>query len=141
MGYLIERVSYLRGLADGMKLNKESDEVRLLEEIIELIDDVATSVEALEEQHDDLSETLADLEEDFCDLEDYIYEDEDDDELCCDEIECPNCGSILSIDEDLIADDDSITVQCPGCGEDVTIDFECDGDCCGCTGCDDLDEE
>ena len=141
MGYLIERVSYLRGLADGMKLNKEADEVRLLEEVIELIDDIATSVESLEEQQDDLSEIVANLEEDFCDLEDYIYEDEDDDELCCDEIECPNCGSILSIDEDLITDDDSITVQCPGCGEDVTIDFECDGDCCGCTGCDDIDEE
>ncbi|MBQ8164532.1 MAG: hypothetical protein IJZ94_01770 [Clostridia bacterium] len=139
MGYLIERVSYLRGLADGMKLDKDSNEVRLLDEIIELIDDIATSVESLEEQQDDLSETLADLEEDFCDLEDYIYEDED--ELCCDELECPNCGSILSIDEDILDDSDEITIKCPNCGEDVSIDFECDGDCCGCAGCDDEEEE
>ena len=37
MGYLSERVSYLRGLADGMKLNEDTNEGRLLKEIIEVL--------------------------------------------------------------------------------------------------------
>ena len=43
MGYLSERVSYLRGLADGLSLNKESAESRLFDEIIELLDDISSS--------------------------------------------------------------------------------------------------
>jgi hypothetical protein len=52
MGYLSERVSYLRGLADGLSLNKESAESRLFDEIIELLDDISIlSLTRLEESY------------------------------------------------------------------------------------------
>lgn len=152
MGYLAERVSYLRGLADGLSLNKETAESRLFDEIIELLDDIASSVEGLEEQQDDLADELSDMEESICDLEDEIYaEDYNEDDYVCEEISCPNCGTILPIDTDIF-EEDEIHITCPTCGEDVTIELDdedelcdddllvdCDGDCCSC--CEDCDEE
>lgn len=142
MGYLAERVSYLRGLADGLSLNKDSAESRLFDEMIELLDDIASSVEGLEEQHDDLADEVSDMEESICDLEEIIYDDgeEDEDIGVCDEFVCPNCGATLPIDDELL-DGDKLHIECPVCKEDVTIelDDECDGDCFGC--CADCDEE
>jgi hypothetical protein len=148
MGYLSERVSYLRGLADGLSLNKESAESRLFDEIIELLDDISSSVEGLEEQHGDLADEVSDMEESICDLEEEVYADDeyyDDEDCVCEELACPNCDTILPIDADLF-ESEEIHITCPTCGEDVTIELEdddcfddCDGDCCCC--CEDCDEE
>ncbi len=148
MGYLAERVSYLRGLADGLSLNKESAESRLFDEIIELLDDIAASVEGIEEQQDDLVDEVSDMEESICDLEEEVYADEyyDDEDCVCEELACPNCGTVLPIDAELL-DEDEIHITCPTCNEDVTIELEdeddcydeCDGDCCSC--CEGCDEE
>jgi hypothetical protein len=88
MGYLSERVSYLRGLADGLSLNKESAESRLFDEIIELLDDISSSVEGLEEQHGDLADEVSDMEESICDLEEEVYADAyyDDEDCVCEEL-------------------------------------------------------
>jgi len=151
MGYLAERVSYLRGLADGLSLNKDTAESRLFDEIIELLDDIASSVEGLEEQQDDLADELSDMEESLCDLEDEVYAEDCDDDYVCEEISCPNCGTVLPIDTDIL-EEDEIHITCPTCSEDVTIELDdeefyddddlfvdCDGDCCSC--CEECDEE
>ena len=140
MGYLSERVSYLRGLVDGIKLDENSPESRIFGEIIELLDDMASSIENIDEKQNDISEELADTQED---LYDFLYDDEDADEDEDDFIEefrCPNCGEILPVDEELLESDEEITLDCPGCGEKVTISTEdacddyddCDGDCDNC---------
>ena len=158
MGYLAERVSYLRGLVDGISLDKSSPESRIFDEILELFEDIVTSVEAIDEKQDALTEELEYTREDVDALfYDEDFEDEDDDEddeeddedeyddyeeeEYYDEFECPNCGEILPVDEALLDTEDEITLTCPGCGEKVTIsfvddeddeDFECDGDCENC---------
>lgn len=126
MGYLTERVSYLRGLVDGIKLDESSPESRIFAEIIELLDDLASSVESIDEKQNDISEELADTQED---LYDYLYGEEDEDDEFYEELRCPNCGEILPIDEDLLESDEEITLKCPGCGEDVTISSEEEPDC------------
>ena len=157
MGYLAERVSYLRGLVDGISLDKSSPESRIFDEILELFEDIVTSVEAIDEKQEALTEELEYTREDVDALyydEDYDDEDEDDeddeeyeDEDYYDEFECPNCGEVLPVDEALLDVEDEITLTCPGCGEKVTISFvddeddeygeeddgfECDGDCENC---------
>ena len=152
MGYLAERVSYLRGLVDGISLDKSSPESRIFDEILELFEDIVTSVEAIDEKQDSLTEELEYTREDVDAL---YYEDEDDEdyeeEEYYDEFECPNCGEVLPVDEALLDTEDEITLTCPGCGEKVTIsfvddeedeededeDFECDGDCENCPAGDD----
>ena len=61
MGFLSERVSYLRGLADGMKLDQNTNEGKLLKEIIELLDDIAVSVEDMEEVQNDIQDGTCQL--------------------------------------------------------------------------------
>lgn len=155
MGYLAERVSYLRGLVEGINLDKNSNESRIFDEIIELLDDMATSIEGLEADQQDLSDELEETQLDVDDLIDAVFEDEefddedyededyfDEEEEYCEELACPNCGAVLPIDVDLL-DEDEIVIKCPDCGEDVTIEFveedeaededgECDGDCANC---------
>lgn len=134
MGYLAERVSYLRGLVDGISLDKSSPESRIFDEILELFEDIVTSVEAIDEKQDSLTEELEYTREDvdalYYDDEDFEDDedgDEDDEEYeeeeYYDEFECPNCGEILPVDEALLDTEDEITLTCPGCGEKVTISF------------------
>ena len=146
MGYLAERVSYLRGLAAGLSMNKDSAESRLFDEIIELLDDIASSVEGLEEQQDGLADEIGDIEESICDLEEAVFEyedDEEDEDFVCAELECPNCGAVLPIDEDLLDNSEEIRLVCPGCGEEVSVEIDeedfCDGCCETCD--EDCDEE
>lgn len=153
MGYLTERVSYLRGLVDGIKLDENSPESRIFAEIIELLDDMATSIEDVDEKQSDMLEEFSDLQDDVInhiygeddldeDYDDDRDEDEDDGEFDPEEFVCPNCGEILPVDEDLLESEEEITLDCPGCGEKVTITLEDDEPDCeeypGCGGkCDD----
>ena len=135
MGYLTERVSYLRGLVDGIKLDENSPESRIFGEIIELLDDMATSIESIDDKQNLLEENLTETQDDLYgflygeeDEEDEDEYDEEDDEEFFEEFVCPNCGESLPVDEELLESEEEITLECPGCGEKVTITYEDDED-------------
>ena len=127
-----EKVAYLKGLADGLNIDKASAEGKLFSAIIDVLDDLALSMEDLTDQIDAVDEDLGDLEE-------YVYEDDDD--FCsgdcegcdgCDgfgefeedslyEIECPACHEIIYFDEELFDDDDD-SIECPNCGTVLELD-------------------
>ena len=138
-----EKVAYLKGLADGLNIDKASAEGKLFSAIIDVLDDLALSMEDLTDQIDAVDEDLGDLEE-------YVYEDDDD--FCsgdcegcdgCDgfgefeedslyEIECPACHEIIYFDEELFDDDDD-SIECPNCGtvlelDDIALEDEDDED-------------
>ncbi|WP_251449126.1 CD1247 N-terminal domain-containing protein [Vermiculatibacterium agrestimuris] len=132
-----EKVAYLKGLAEGLELDTaKSKEGKLISVMIGILEEIGLSIEDLEENADALGEELDAVSDDLADVEEIIYgEDEDDDECgCCDdedffEVECPNCGAELDIDESIL---EAGTVECPGCGSKFAIDLtddECD---CGC---------
>ena len=77
---LSDKVSYIRGLMEGMQFNTDSNEGRLLDKIIELLGDMADEIEAVSDAQDELSEYVDSIDEDLADLEDAIFDDEDDDE-------------------------------------------------------------
>ena len=65
MSKLTDRISYLQGLAEGMKLNPEKDSNRLILEILDVLGEVGDSFEALAESHGELSdyvESIGDLD-------------------------------------------------------------------------------
>ena len=124
---IAEKVSYIKGLAEGLKLNTETNEGKILAAIIDVLGDIAINIEDIDSDLSDVSDVVTDLEESVMDLEDEVYggdgydrpDHDDDDEMY--EIQCPNCGNTITTDFTVIADG---TLSCPNCGS--TIEFELD---------------
>ena len=145
---LTEKIAYIRGLAEGLKLDESKDEVKVLNAIMELLEDMTVAVADLEDLYDEMSEQVDEIDEDLANLEDDYYEDDcdccdcdcDSDDFCdCDdtvyyEVTCGKCGETICLDEDLLLEGE---IVCPECGENLEFDFsgledEC---CCHCEDC------
>ncbi|MGE9972262.1 CD1247 N-terminal domain-containing protein [Candidatus Pseudoscillospira sp. SGI.172] len=136
-----EKVAYLKGLAEGLNLDTEkSKEGKLISVMIGILEEVGLSLEDLDENTTALGEELDAVSDDLADVEEIVYgDDEDEDECGCGcededffEVECPNCGEDLEIDESVL---ETGSVECPNCGEKFAIDLSDEDDGCGC-GCD-----
>ena len=51
MNNLSDRVSYLKGLAEGLKLDTEKSEGTLIEKILEALSDITAEIDSLREDH------------------------------------------------------------------------------------------
>ncbi len=131
-----EKVAYLKGLAEGLNIDTEkSKEGKLINVIIDVLEEVGMSIEDIEDNMEALGEELDAVSDDLSDVEEVVFEEEDDDcDCCCDDdddffqVECPNCGDELCIDEAVL---ESGSIQCPNCKEKFAIDTDgCDDDCC-----------
>ena len=154
-----EKVAYLKGLAEGLDIDtSKSKEGKLISVMIGILEEIGLSLEDLEENNVALGEEIDAISDDLADVEKVVFDDEDEDDdeddccCCCDdedddffEVECPNCGEDLVIDDDVL---ESGVVQCPNCKEKFALELS--DDCCcgeddedGCTcGCHhDHDEE
>lgn len=136
----VEKVAYLRGLADGLNLNADKSETKMFKAIIDVLDDIALTVSDLEDDVVILSEQVDTVDEDLDTLETIVYEeledcDYDDDDCDCDcdcdcdseyyEVECPSCNEVICVDEGVIEDG---SIECPSCGELLEFEIEFDDD-------------
>ncbi len=129
MSKLTDRISYLQGLAEGMRLNPDKDSHRLILEILSVLGEVGDSFEALADAHAELSDYVESIDEDLADMEADLYDDEDEDvaeeeddeeddfEGSQIEYECPHCGAMVQIDADDVDFDED--TKCPECGKDL----------------------
>ena len=128
MSILFEKVSYLKGLADGMDLDSSTKEGKLLLSIIDALGEFAEVIEEIDEDLSELDDAILDIDEDLTSLEEDFY-----DEDYIEELDCPECGEVIYLDDDMLLQD---TVICPSCGKELDIeDDNCDSDCsctCGC---------
>ena len=128
-----EKVAYLRGLMEGLDIDEDKKEGKLFAAIIDALDEIASDLSDIDEDLEDLTDYVEELDEDLGDVEEYLFgEDdecdcEDDDCDCCDccddgffEIECPECGEIICIDEDFEGD----VIECPACNKQFKIEDE-----------------
>lgn len=136
-----EKVAYLKGLCEGMKLDTEKNEGKLISAIIDVLADMAEDLNDLNEATLDLSEELDDINEDLALLEDAVFDeddeyDEDEDEegcCCCEddeeplffEVKCPSCSNEITVDEDVL---ELGSISCPNCGEKLEFDLDFDDD-------------
>lgn len=121
---LRSRVAYLQGLSAGMDISSESKEGRVLNGIIEVLDEMARSFGELEESQDQLEDYLESVDEDLFRLEEDVYTDSPDDAAEEDEyleVQCPRCGETVCFESDVMEDEDVIEVTCPNCDEVVFI--------------------
>ncbi|MBO4884629.1 MAG: hypothetical protein IKS52_10095 [Clostridia bacterium] len=100
---LSDKVSYIRGLMEGMQFDTDSNESRLLGKIVEVLGDMAAEIEAVSDAQDELSEYVDSIDEDLADLEDALLGDEEDDE---DYDEDDYDDDDEDIDDDEVDDDD-----------------------------------
>ena len=125
MSKLTDRVSYLLGLAEGMKLSPEKDSHRLILEMLSVLSDAAEELEALTEAHEELGEYVESIDDCLSDVEDVVFADEDDEDELPDDDEpgvvveyaCPHCGAELSLRADEIDFDEAML--CPECGKEL----------------------
>ncbi|MGI6705465.1 MAG: CD1247 N-terminal domain-containing protein [Clostridia bacterium] len=124
MNYLNERVSYLRGLAEGMGIKDDTKEGKLLVNIVDLLDDIVDAISELEVSQAELDDYIETIDGDLSELEEELFgEDEDDDEESrYIEVECPNCHDTVFLDEEIFNTEDEII--CPNCHEPVYTDID-----------------
>ena len=127
-----EKVAYLKGLAEGMELDTEKKEGKLLAAIIDVLDDIALELQDREDEQAELSEGLDAVSDVLEDVEDIVFDDydeDDDDEYEEDELDededcfattCPTCEETIYIDESIL---DEGEVVCPNCGEKLEFDM------------------
>lgn len=132
---ITEKVAYLKGMADGMKLDESANEGKLLKTVIDVLEDMALTISDVEDTLAEVAQQVDEIDDDLAAIEDEWYDDDDDDDESDGvryEVECPVCGDVISIDEDLLEEG---AIDCPNCGENLEFDFDDDDDCdCGC-GC------
>lgn len=146
-----EKSAYLKGLMDGLNLNIESDEGKMIAAIVDLLGDVTKKLTAVEDTTIAISDELDEIEEDLDAIEDFIMDEEDDDYDDYDdeddydfdddedeydeegfdfgdedstiyEVECA-CGEIIDFDEETL---EKGSMTCPNCGE--TLEFSLEDD-------------
>ena len=136
---ILEKVAYMKGLAEGLGMDGKSKEGKLLKVMMDIRDEQSDLEEGLDAVSDDLS-----------DVETFIYEleggedgeEEDDEDGEVYQTTCPNCDEEIFFDETILADG---SVLCPNCGEKLEFDLEdlsgCGGCCGACGEAPDEDEE
>ena len=136
---LSEKSAYLKGLMDGLKLNTESDEGKMIAAIVDLLGDLTRKVTDIEDTTIAISDELDEIEEDLDAIEDYIMDEEeyDEDEECEEgfdfgdedsiiyEVECPVCGEIINFDDETLEEG---SIPCPNCGENLEFSLDEDED-------------
>ena len=142
-----EKAAYLKGLMDGLKLDTEKAEGKMISAIVELLGDVTkklTDVEdttiAISDELDEIEEDLdaiedyildveEDLEEEFDEEDDYGFDDEEeyeegfdfgDEDSIIYEVKCP-CGNIINFDEETLEEG---SIVCDECGELLEFSLE-----------------
>ncbi len=135
MAELSNRAAYLKGLADGLKIDKEKPEGNLIDEIIKLLGEMAEEIEGIDDEVAFVEDRIDDVEESL----DIIAEEVFDDECDCDDVYtlvCDKCGTEIDFTEEDLDDIAEGNFVCPECGTTIEIDFEecdCGHDCdCGC---------
>lgn len=132
---ILEKVAYIKGLAEGLELDTSTKEGKILNAIIDLLDDMATEIYDIEEGCSALVDQIDAVDEDLSSVEELLYGDDDCDCDCCDdedelyEIECPSCHDIIYLDEEMLEEDG---IDCPNCKTKLEFEFDCDPEDSGC---------
>jgi hypothetical protein len=145
-----EKSAYIKGLMDGLNLDTEKAEGKLISALVELMGDVTKKLTDVEETTIAISDELDEIEEDLDAIEDYILDDEDDDyyddeddfddydeddfddegfdfgdeDSTIYEVKCA-CGNVIAFDEDTLEEG---SIVCDECGETLEFTFEDDED-------------
>ena len=141
-----EKAAYLKGLMDGLNLDTEKAEGKMIASIVELLGDVTKKLTDIEDTTIAISDELDEIEEDLDAIEDFILDEEDEDEDFEDdwdeewdedeefeegfeygdedsiiyEVKCV-CGNVINFDEETL---EKGSIICDQCGETLEFSFD-----------------
>ena len=131
-----EKAAYLKGYMEGLELDTEKPEGKMIERMVDLLGDMAKRLADVEETTIAISDELDEIEEDLDAIEDFILDDEEfdddfedwddddedydeegfdfgDEETTIYEVKCA-CGNIIDFDEETLEEG---SIRCEKCGE------------------------
>ena len=140
-----EKAAYLKGLMEGLQLDTEKAEGKMIAAIVDLLGDVTKKLTNVEDTTIAISDELDEIEEDLDAIEDFImdededdYEDEEDfddyeeedfeeegfdfgdEDTTIYEVKCV-CGNVIAFDEETLEEG---SIICDECGETLEFSFE-----------------
>ncbi len=135
---LKEKVSYIKGLAEGLDYDKTTKEGKLIAALIDMVADLAQAQDETDDDLAELEDYVEELDSDLEDVENVVYDEDEDDEYDEDEDDddeddwdcdgdCANCASPC--------EDDFMEIECPACGETICIDQSVDTSNLKCPAC------
>lgn len=132
MSKISNRASYLKGLADGLKLDKTTTEGQLIDGLLNLVSDISGELEMLDQEQGFLADKIDEMDDviEMIGDETFGYDDDEDDDMYT--LVCENCGAEIDLTGDDLDDIADGVFKCPDCGEVIELDLgDCDCDC-GC---------
>ena len=124
---LSEKSAYLKGLMDGLQMDAEKPEVKMIRAIVDMLEDVGYAIADVEENARNVSDELDLIEEELDTLGSIVFDEDEDDDDDFDyddalyEVKCIKCGEQIVIDEDML--EEGFTI-CPNCGERLEFDTD-----------------
>ena len=139
-----EKAAYLKGLMDGLNLDTEKAEGKMIAAMVDLIGDMSKRISDIEETTIAISDELDEIEEDLDAIEDFIMDDEDEDydeddfddyddddfedegfeygdeDSTIYEVKCV-CGNVIAFDEETLEEG---SIVCDSCGELLEFTFD-----------------
>ena len=122
-----EKVSYLKGLMEGLNIDEQTNEGKLFTAIVDVLDEIALEIEDLTDEVMELGDGLDVVSDDLSDVEDIVYDDDDDDddddedeEEECYATTCPECEEEIYFDDTVLEDG---ALLCPNCGAKLEFDL------------------
>ena len=131
-----EKSAYLKGLMDGLKLDTETNEGKMIAAIVDLLGDMSKRMVDIEDTTIAISDELDEIEEDLDAIEDFIM-DEDDDYDDWDDDEDDDYD-FAEDEDDEDEDDDEEPEEGFDFGDEETTIYEVE---CACGNVIDFDEE
>jgi len=118
---LSEKISYIKGLAQGLGLQQEdTKEAKILINIIGILEDIIDAIDELEISQAEQDDYIEAIDDDLTDIQDQIYgEDAEDvdDETDYIEVTCPHCQETVYFDQDMFDEEDDLV--CPNCNKPI----------------------
>ena len=141
-----EKAAYLKGLMEGLQLDTEKAEAKMIAAMVDLLGDLSKKLTNVEDTTIAISDELDEIEEDLDAIEDFIMEfeeeddeDEDDDyeddfddeeyeegfdfgdeDTTIYEVKCI-CGNVIAFDEETL---EAGSIICDKCGETLEFSFD-----------------
>lgn len=138
MSDITSKAAYLKGLADGMELDAEKNEIKLLNAIIDFLGEAANEIKMLDEEQEFITDKLDDIDDELDMIVEDVYDDsedyeEDEDDLYT--IVCDGCGKEIDFAGSELDDIIAGEFECPYCGKTIELDLDdldCDCNDCNC---------
>ncbi|SHG65869.1 hypothetical protein SAMN02745221_00696 [Thermosyntropha lipolytica DSM 11003] len=121
MRQMSERLSYLKGLSEGLNISEASPQGKILAGIIDVLEEMSDMINDIQYDMEDFKEYVESIDDDLYELEESFFDAEDDDRHEWVSTRCPNCGEDLYYEADMREDEDEIELICPHCNELVYV--------------------